>query len=224
MAQNKASIPYTFVARDGLVLCEYTAIPGNWQATGVQCLSKCPRHNAKFTYNADRHSFNFVVHNGYIFLAVASDESNRQIPFSYIDKLKEDFLKKHGETAKTATANSLQKTYGPELKKQLEYAIAHPEEISKIAAVQAQVGEVQKVMLQNIDKVLERGEKLDTIVDKSDNLVAQADNFAKSGRDLRNRMWWNNIKMKLIIAGVLALLLMIIILVACFAGGQNNCG
>lgn len=110
----------------------------------------------------------------------------------------------------------------PELKKQLDYALSHPEEISKLAAVQsqvrarargwgllgapssparlpprlaasrggpprrprparlrAQVGEVQKVMLQNIDKVLERGEKLDTIVDKSDNLVVRRSAHAR---------------------------------------------
>lgn len=37
-----------------------------------------------------------------------------------------------------------------------------------------QVADVRDVMMKNIDKVLERGEKLDTLVDKADNLRFQA--------------------------------------------------
>lgn len=36
-----------------------------------------------------------------------------------------------------------------------------------------QVADVRDVMMKNIDKVLERGEKLDTLVDKADNLRFQ---------------------------------------------------
>lgn len=49
MAQAKVSITYSFIARDGLVLCEHAVSPGNWQATGVASLAKCPKHNSKFT-------------------------------------------------------------------------------------------------------------------------------------------------------------------------------
>lgn len=45
---------YSFVARDGLVLCEHAMCQGNFQKVGVECLSKCPKHNARFTYNADK--------------------------------------------------------------------------------------------------------------------------------------------------------------------------
>ena len=47
-----------------------------------------------------------------MFLAAADEEYGRQIPFAYLDKLKEDFVKAHGETAKSAVANSLQRVYG----------------------------------------------------------------------------------------------------------------
>lgn len=49
MAQAKANVTYAFIAREGLVLCDHTVTPGNWQATGVASLAKCPKHNAKFT-------------------------------------------------------------------------------------------------------------------------------------------------------------------------------
>jgi len=56
---------YAFIARGQDVLCEYAAFQGNFSKVAVECLAKCPAHNAKFTYNADKHTFNFIVFNGY---------------------------------------------------------------------------------------------------------------------------------------------------------------
>lgn len=47
------------------VLAEHAAYQGNFSKVAAECLAKCPAHNAKFTYNADKHTFNFIVHNGY---------------------------------------------------------------------------------------------------------------------------------------------------------------
>lgn len=41
----------------------------------------------------------------------------------------------------------------PKLKAQMQYCVDHPEEISKIAKVKAQVNEVKGVMMENIEKV-----------------------------------------------------------------------
>lgn len=48
--------------------------------------------------------------------------------------------------------------------------------------------------MQNIEKVLDRGEKLELLVDKTENLRYQADQFQKGGKALRNKMWWQNVK------------------------------
>ena len=103
---------YAFVARGHDVLCEYAAYQGNFSKVAAECLAKCPAHNAKFTYNADKHTFNFIVHNGFTFLAVADEEFGRQIPFGFLEKVKDDFLKQYGETAKNAVAGSLNRVYG----------------------------------------------------------------------------------------------------------------
>ena len=76
-------------------------------------------------------------------------------------------------------------------------------------------------MVDNIEKVLERGEKIELLVDKTDNLRFQADKFHKTGRQLRSRMWWQNAKMKIIIVLILILVGVIIFCAVCFSGG--NC-
>ncbi|MBA0686319.1 hypothetical protein Goari_013928 [Gossypium aridum] len=59
----------------------------------------------------------------------------------------------------------------------MQYCIDHPEEVSKIAKVKAQVSEVKGVMMENIEKVLDRGEKIELLVDKSENLRSQVSKF-----------------------------------------------
>ncbi|GMN25064.1 hypothetical protein TIFTF001_050354 [Ficus carica] len=56
------------------------------------------------------------------------------------------------------------------LKEHMQYCVDHPEEISKLAKVKAQVSEVKGVMMENIEKVLDRGEKIELLVDKMENL------------------------------------------------------
>ncbi|KAL8146121.1 hypothetical protein AgCh_004015 [Apium graveolens] len=73
----------------------------------------------------------------------------------------------------TAPANSLTKGYGSKLKEHMQYCIDHPKEINKLAKVKASVSEVEVVMMENIEKVLDRGEKIELPVDKSENLHQQ---------------------------------------------------
>ncbi|KAH7567843.1 hypothetical protein JRO89_XS07G0163400 [Xanthoceras sorbifolium] len=56
---------------------------------------------------------------------------------------------------------------------QQQYYVDHLEEVSKLAKVKAQVSEVKGVMMENIEKVLDRGEKSELLVDKTENLRSQ---------------------------------------------------
>eukprot|EP00882_Tetradesmus_deserticola_P031303 GHRQ01035392.1.p1 GENE.GHRQ01035392.1~~GHRQ01035392.1.p1 ORF type:complete len:211 (+),score=94.99 GHRQ01035392.1:452-1084(+) len=109
----------------------------------------------------------------------------------------------------------------PVMQRQLTYCMEHPEEISKMASVQRKVDEVKGVMLQNVEQVLVRGERLDVLVDRTDDLRDQAARFQKQGTQLRKRMWWQNFRVKLIVIGVVVLLVVVIFLLACFTNGRN---
>ena len=55
----------------------------------------------------------------------------------------------------------------------MDYCQEHPEELSRVAGLQKKVDEVKNIMVDNIEKVLERGEKIELLVDKTDNLRFQ---------------------------------------------------
>mmetsp|Transcript_15700 Transcript_15700/g.63230 ORF Transcript_15700/g.63230 Transcript_15700/m.63230 type:complete len:84 (+) Transcript_15700:780-1031(+) len=70
-------------------------------------------------------------------------------------------------------------------------------------------------MVQNIEMVLERGEKLELLVDKTDQLNATAFTFEKSSRKLKEAMFWKKVKIYLLITFVLCVLLYVFLAVIC---------
>lgn len=198
------------------MLAEYTEFKGNFTSIAAQCLQKLPASNNKFTYNCDNHTFNYLVEDGFAYCVVADESVGRQVPMAFLERVKEDFKRRYGGgRADTAVANSLNRDFGSKLKEHMQYCIDHPEEISKLAKVKAQVSEVKGVMMDNIEKVLDRGEKIELLVDKTENLRFQAQDFQKKGTELRRKMWFQNMKVKLIVLGIVVALILIIVLSIC---------
>jgi hypothetical protein len=61
----------------------------------------------------------------------------------------------------------------PRLKEHMEYCTQHPEEMDKMAKIKSQVAEVKGIMMENIEQVLDRGGKIEVLVDKSETLRNQ---------------------------------------------------
>jgi vesicle-associated membrane protein 72 len=213
---GQQSLIYSFVARGTVILAEFTEFTGNFTSIASQCLQKLPATNNKFTYNCDGHTFNYLVEDGFTYCVVAIESAGRQVPMAYLERIKEEFTKKYsGGKATSALANSLNKEFSSKLKEQMQYCVDHPEEISKLAKVKAQVSEVKGVMMENIEKVLDRGEKIELLVDKTENLRSQAQDFRTQGTQMRRKMWLKNMKVKLIVLGILIALILIIFFSAC---------
>ncbi|CUM56443.1 uncharacterized protein AC631_04455 [Debaryomyces fabryi] len=70
-------------------------------------------------------------------------------------------------------------------------------------------------MRDNINKVAERGERLDSIENKTDNLAISAQGFRRGANRVRKDMWWKDMKMRMcLILGVIIVLIVIIVPIA----------
>ncbi|XP_030508559.1 vesicle-associated membrane protein 724 [Cannabis sativa] len=214
---------YSFVARGTMILAEYTEFTGNFPAIAAQCLHKLPSSNNKFTYTCDHHTFNFLVEDGYAYCVVAKEAVSKHISIAFLERMKADFKTRYGGgKASTAIAKSLNKEFGPIMKEHMKYIIDHAEEIEKLLKVKAQVSEVKSIMLENIDKTIDRGENLTILVDKTEDLRSQAQQFKSKGTQIRRKMWYQNMKIKLVVLGVLLLLVLVIWLSICHGFNCTN--
>lgn len=58
------------------------------------------------------------------------------------------------------------------------------------------------IMVQNIDSILQRGERLDLLVDKTDTLAGQAYAFRRGARSVRRQQWWKNTRITVLLGAV----------------------
>ena len=75
------------------------------------------------------------------------------------------------------------------------YAAAAPmaaSSSSRMEEVNMKIDDVKSVMLENIDRVLERGERLETLMDTSEELSTQSMSFYKNSSQLKSRMWYRS--------------------------------
>uniref|UniRef100_A0A3B5KAH5 Si:ch73-234b20.5 n=1 Tax=Takifugu rubripes TaxID=31033 RepID=A0A3B5KAH5_TAKRU len=85
---------------------------------------------------------------------------------------------------------------------------------TQVDHVQNQVNEVKVILTDNISKVLQRGERLDDLIGKSDDLQASADSFQRTSTRVARKYWWKNIKMMIIIGIIVLIIIILIILFA----------
>ncbi|KAF7536372.1 hypothetical protein G7Z17_g13061 [Cylindrodendrum hubeiense] len=75
-----------------------------------------------------------------------------------------------------------------------------------------QIDDTVGVMRDNINKVSQRGERLDALQDKTDNLAVSAQGFRRGANRVRKQMWWKDMKMRMcLIVGIIVLLVIIIV-------------
>ncbi|KAL1998003.1 hypothetical protein VTN02DRAFT_223 [Thermoascus thermophilus] len=87
----------------------------------------------------------------------------------------------------------------------------------RTAALQAQIDDTVGVMRENINKVSQRGERLDSLQDKTDNLAVSAQGFRRGANRVRKQMWWKDVKMRICMIIAIIILLVVIIVPAVVA-------
>lgn len=177
----------------------------------------------KMTYVYDQHVFHYIVEDGIVYMCMCDDnqEGKRRIPYAYLDDVKERFKSEYGGAAMTAIAFAMNDEFGHVLQTRMEHF--NSPEGDQLASVNNKLEDVKHVMVQNIEMVLERGEKLELLVDKTDQLQTQAFQFNRSSRKLRSAMFWKKMKCYALVAFVTLFVVWIISVIACGGVAYQGC-
>jgi synaptobrevin family protein YKT6 len=99
--------------------------------------------------------------------------------FCVVNKVLDDFMAIHGTKWRAATTDSTEAAamLEPALEKYQD-----PHQADKLAKIQSDLDETKVVLHRTIESMLERGEKLDTLVGKSEDLSMASQMFYKQAR------------------------------------------
>ena len=165
---------------------------GFFQRSGVrEFLTFCTKTFTKRTKSGSRQ---VVEHEGYLchvqmkanglgMCVITDKEYPGRVAFSLINDTLMKFEEACGKLWASAQANAFD-TFEP-----VVHAINHfqdPQEADKICKIQKQLDDTMNVMHQTIDKVLERGVKLDDLVERSKDLSGQSKMFYKTSKGMNS--------------------------------------
>jgi len=99
----------------------------------------------------------------------------------------------------------------------------YSESTSALTKAQSELEELKQIMVQNIDSIASRGERLELLVSKTENLSANSVSFRSTSRNLARVMWWKNVKIIAICTLVCLLVLYGIVTYACGGFSYDKC-
>ncbi len=71
---------------------------------------------------------------------------------------------------------------------------ADPQAVDPIAQAKSELAGAKDIMTQNVEQILSRGERIELLMDRTDNAANQSMAFRRRAVGLRRQMWWKNTK------------------------------
>lgn len=170
---------------------------GNFPTVTRVLLAKIPAQDGRMTYQYDNYNFHYVTEGGICYLCMSDELNKHRIPYAFLQDMKDRFLASYGSEAPLqAIAFSYNEEFSQTIQQRMDFYNSDEADrsIDNLGAVKSQIEDVKGVMVQNIEMVLERGDKLELLVDKTENLRTSSFLFESSSRNLRRAMYWRKMR------------------------------
>lgn len=198
---------------------EFNQIIKNEKITNYTNGLNSPNVLTNFIYN--NYEYNIVSKENKFYCLVTKQEYPRRLVYNLLQELETFYNSIISESefkskSKTKSHNQIMHVCASLMNKYND-----PGAIDKLTGLQNKVDNVKTIMHTNINNALINIDKLESIENKSKELEINSIIFKKNTKELKNKMWWKNIKMKLIIGTTITIIIGIIITI-CVLSIQNN--
>ena len=136
---------------------------------------------------------------------------------SFLKQVQQTFFARYDENKRNGAVSHSLKDFNMILKEKIGL-FNDPSKVDKLSNLRKELSELEEISLRNMDKVIERGEKIEILVKKSETLSEQSLDMRNTARKVKNKMWWKN---KKILVGIIILVLIVIFLLVGLICGFN---
>ncbi|KAI4086211.1 MAG: hypothetical protein LQ339_009055 [Xanthoria mediterranea] len=243
MASSSSSTPllYSCIAYRTTILTEHTTSAASQTSSLASLILPKIDHRTpqKLTYTHNQNFIHYIADSpsdhpassdasagGLTYLVIASSSFGRRIPFGYLVEIKSQFLARH---APSTTDFAALPPYGcadfnAKLKElMVTFGTTEGGKQDALGNVQRDIESVRGIMTENIERVLERGERIDLLVDKTDRLGVGAHDFRVRSRGLKRQMWWKNVKLMVLLGVVVVFLVYLFVGFGCGLPAWSRC-
>eukprot|EP01060_Flectonema_neradi_P007579 TRINITY_DN15319_c0_g1_i1.p1 TRINITY_DN15319_c0_g1~~TRINITY_DN15319_c0_g1_i1.p1 ORF type:complete len:213 (+),score=27.54 TRINITY_DN15319_c0_g1_i1:47-685(+) len=185
-------------------VAQFPALSDICQKLATKESSKGKTNRAKLTDDSQGVDINYTVNSqGLILICVTTQDLPIRVGFDFLARVE-----------KNCKGDRRDWTFDKDtLRKEVAWSNDPQNDIAR--KVQGQIDEVKDIMLENVDKVLERHDKLETMVQKSDQMANEAQTFFKRGRDIRRKLCCQEVKLNMMMVGAVVIVIIVIVLIVC---------
>lgn len=195
------------VARGTVVLAEYSPPGTNFPSIARRLCAQIPSTpDSKNSYNYEGHNFNYLVEGGLTFICMTDQDMKLRVPYAFLYDIANRFKTTYKGTIPTASALQMNDTFSRILRDRLDF-FSNDRNADKITRVKGEIEDAKTIMVKNIDKVLERGERIEMLVQKTEDMNVQSHTFKKKSTQLKKKMFWQNCKLCALLVVVVAVLI-----------------
>ncbi|CAG9973295.1 unnamed protein product [Clonostachys byssicola] len=214
---------YACIAHHTTILSECTTSASSKTSSLASLILPKIEHTTaqKLTYTHGQHQIHYVAESfadhadqngagGLTFLVIADSSLGRRVPFGFLFEVRKRFFAQFPVGSYFADMpNYGAASFNGELKNlMVDYGTTASGQEDAIGNAKREIDDVRGIMTKNIESLLERGERLDLLVDKTDRLGGSARDFRVRSRGLKRQMWWKNVKLMALLALVVILIIL----------------
>ena len=210
-------IIYGIIAKDSNPLCEYSEYKGSISSVCIKAIAMCKENQGVLTYEG----YNMFYENksNLIFMLMCEKGYPEETAFKCIENIVNEFHTTFTSSSEydNVPQYSLNKQFQQKLRMYMEKYNDPKNQKTNVDILTDKLLSMHRQVLDTADIVNERGEQINLIVSKSDQLSRDSFTFKKTAEKVKNIEKWRKIKLY----GTIILVLLIIIIAIYLLRGKK---
>ena len=176
------------------------------------------------SYNQYSYKFHFFNSNGITFLVFCDASYDDKLAFDFLEKINRLFIDKFSkEQIDNAISYSLRDSFNPVMKEQMDYYNNNTHIKTLTEQLKDAIIEQKNVIFEASDVLSQRGEKMDLIVKKADQLSQDSNSFMKAAKKIKRNEQCKQIKYTIIIVIAILIIAYVVFAFVCEGPTFPNC-
>jgi len=186
---SRPQIRYAAVLRSSsVVLVEHSDLEqGTWRQEVLQLSRLIDEAAAERSYFNAAHAYHFSfdiclnVH----FVCMADKAMGRRLPLAFLVALRTSFQRFEVDQVANATTLGMQSSFSDEVRRLVEHYNSPDQD--RTTVLTAKVRDINEDLMESIDKLMQRGEQIDQLVDRSNLLSLNSASFQRAAERYQRR-------------------------------------
>eukprot|EP00923_Selenidium_pygospionis_P008799 GHVN01015041.1.p1 GENE.GHVN01015041.1~~GHVN01015041.1.p1 ORF type:complete len:226 (+),score=7.05 GHVN01015041.1:27-704(+) len=223
------TIIYSLIARDTTVLVEYTDAQGNFMTFSRVLLGRLRATPETYdggvphwkSYTHEGYTFHNLFVDGLIFMCMTDRIMSIKLATAFLEDIHSLWQKQYGNIGLEAIAFAMDNEFSPVLKDRMIVYNNLTDHEAQIAEISDRISKIRNVMVDNIDKIVDRGDKIHLLVDRTQQLNDEAHEFHRRAVMIKQRqLWWETARRRCVRLTMVVMLLIFIFLTWSFHKGK----